>query len=171
MSGDRFWDRPWGGTGQLYTTCTSPIMHLISPPPSHPNIFFSPGYYSRPKGNWKQCLSKILGGQIRCIMGDVQVTYWPFFPLSLVTVPEVFAIVNSTQFNFLLVSNVALLQWYGHLLLMLPLLFGLGLQGMLISLGFWEGGCPKQGDAHITVTALKKSGASFLRLFKGKSAA
>ena len=58
---------------------------------------------------------------------------------------------------------------------MLPLLFGLGsvlgLQGMPISLGFWEGGCPKRGDAHITVTMLKKSGPSFLRVFKGKSAA
>ena len=48
---------------------------------------------------------------------------------------------------------------------------GLGLQGMPISLGFWEWGCPKRGDAHITVTAMKKSGASFLRLFKGKSCA
>ena len=43
-------------------------------------------------------------------MGDVQVAYWPFSFLSLVTVPEVFAIFNSAQFNFLLVSNVALLQ-------------------------------------------------------------
>ena len=50
------------------------------------------------------------GAQIRCIMGDVQVAYWPFSFLSLVTVPEVFAIFNSAQFNFLLVSNVALLQ-------------------------------------------------------------
>ena len=29
---------------------------------------------------------------------------------------------------------------------------GLGLQGMPISLGSWEWGCPKRGDAHITVT-------------------
>ena len=49
------------------------------------------------------------GAQIRCIMGDVQVAYWPFSFLSLVTVPEVFAIFNSAQFNFM-VSNVALLQ-------------------------------------------------------------
>ena len=30
---------------------------------------------------------------------------------------------------------------------------GLGLQGMPISLGFWEWGCPKLGNAPITVTA------------------
>ena len=29
---------------------------------------------------------------------------------------------------------------------------GLGLQGMNISLGFWEWGCPKRGNAHITMT-------------------
>ena len=34
--------------------------------------------------------------------------------------------------------------------------------GMSFSLGFGEWGCSKRGDAHITVTALKKSGASFL---------
>ena len=43
----------------------------------------------------------------------------------------------------------------GHSLLILPLRFGLelglGLQGMSISLGFREWGCPKSGDAHITV--------------------
>ena len=31
--------------------------------------------------------------------GDVLVSYWPMFFLSLVTVPEVFAKVNSTQFS------------------------------------------------------------------------
>ena len=38
----------------------------------------------------------------------------------------------------------------------LPLRFGLGLvlKGMPISLGFWEWGFPKRGDAHITVTPL-----------------
>ena len=29
---------------------------------------------------------------------------------------------------------------------------GLGLQGMPVSLGFWEWGCPKCGDVHITVS-------------------
>ena len=37
-------------------------------------VFHFPGYYSRPKRNWKHCLCKTLGEQIRCIMGDVQVT-------------------------------------------------------------------------------------------------
>ena len=35
-------------------------------------FFISPGFYSRPKRNWKQCLCKIWGvgggGQIRCVM-------------------------------------------------------------------------------------------------------
>ena len=33
-------------------------------------------YYSRPKGNGKQYLRKMFGGQIRCTMGDVQVVYF-----------------------------------------------------------------------------------------------
>ena len=33
------------------------------------------GYYSSPKSNWKQCLWKIFGAQIRCIMREVQVAY------------------------------------------------------------------------------------------------
>ena len=54
----------------LYDICTYPIMHLIPllPPPPPPRsdlhnlcFFISPGYYSRPKRNWKQCLCKILG--------------------------------------------------------------------------------------------------------------
>ena len=40
---------------------------------------------------------------------------------------------------------------------------GLGLQGMSISLGFWEWGCPKCKDAHITVTAKRKP---FVHSFK-----
>ena len=33
------------------------------------------------------------------VAGDAPVSYWPtFFPLSLVTAPDVFAKVNSTQF-------------------------------------------------------------------------
>ena len=39
------------------------------------------------------------------LTGDVPVSYWPVFPLSLVTVPKVFAKVNSAR--FLLVSKVA----------------------------------------------------------------
>ena len=33
------------------------------------------------------------------VTGDLPVSYWPIFPLSLTTVPEVFAKVNSTQFS------------------------------------------------------------------------
>ena len=71
-------------------------------------------------------MQKILGGTNkvhygRCTSGVIG----HFFFLCPVTVLEVFAIVNSAQFNFLLVSDVALLQWHGHLLI-LPLLFGLG---------------------------------------------
>ena len=53
----------------LYVTCTSTIMQLIPPPPHSPPLKFcitlsiSPGYYSRPKRNWKQCLCKILGSK------------------------------------------------------------------------------------------------------------
>ena len=43
----------------------------------------------------------------------------------------------------------------------LPWPFGLELQGMPISLEFWERGCPKRGDAHITVTAAKGEIFSF----------
>ena len=35
----------------------------------------------------------------------------------------------------------------------LGLRLGLGLQRMLISLGFWEWGWPKRGDAYINVTS------------------
>ena len=37
------------------------------------------------------------------VNGDALVSHWPIFPLSLVTVPEFFAELNSTQ--FLLLSN------------------------------------------------------------------
>ena len=35
---------------------------------------------------------------------------------------------------------------------------------MPISLGFWEWGCPKRGDAHITVTLVCQVGGSLFRL-------
>ena len=35
----------------------------------------------------------------------------------------------------------------------------LGLQGIPILLGFWEWGCPKRGDTHITVTLFHNSPA------------
>ena len=40
------------------------------------------------------------------VTGDAPVSYWPFFSMSLVTVPEFFAKVNSAQ--FLPVSKVAI---------------------------------------------------------------
>ena len=56
---------------------------------------------------------------------------------------------------------------------MLPLLFGLGsglgLQGMPGSLVFWEWGCPKRVDAHITVTALKNRVRLFFDYLKGRA--
>ena len=68
-----------------YATYTSPITQLIwpQPPPpppkkekfAEPLFFVSPRHYSRPKRNWKQCSCKIFGGQIRRIMGYVQVAY------------------------------------------------------------------------------------------------
>ena len=88
---------PCGAYGLAYghvITKISRIRHLhishkapFLPPPLPPApppkfwitfVFHSPGYYNRPKRNWKQCLCKIWagwrggGGQIRCIMGDVQ---------------------------------------------------------------------------------------------------
>ena len=56
--------------GFLYATCTSPIMHLICSPKfgtTGPLFFISPGYYSRPKRNWKQCLCKVWGAsEVHC---------------------------------------------------------------------------------------------------------
>ena len=69
----------------LFSTCISPIMHLICLPNfAQPLFVISPGYYSRPK----QCLCKVFfwggggGEHIRCIMGDVQVAYWKKYPQS-----------------------------------------------------------------------------------------
>ena len=60
------WEFLEHGNG-LYVTCTSPIMHLICPPYppdlAQPLFVIFPGYYSRPKINWKQCLCKISGGK------------------------------------------------------------------------------------------------------------
>ena len=57
-----------------FPTCTSPITHLIcSPKFCITFVFHFSWYNSRPKRNWKQCLCKILGGQKRGIMGDLQV--------------------------------------------------------------------------------------------------
>ena len=40
---------------------------------AHPLFLISPGYYSGPKRNLRQCLCKIFGRQTSCNMGDVQI--------------------------------------------------------------------------------------------------
>ena len=49
------------------------------------------------------------------VTGDSPVSYWSIFPLSLVTIPEVFAKVNSTQFPSLLLSGECCSQFFFHL--------------------------------------------------------
>ena len=46
----------------------------------------------------------------RIVIGNLPVSYWPVFTLSLVTVPEVFANVNSDQFPSRLLSVESLEQ-------------------------------------------------------------
>ena len=65
-------------TKKIYATCTSPIMHLICPPKIlHKHAFFSVslGTAVIPRRNEKQRVMQNRGGggQIRCIVGDVQV--------------------------------------------------------------------------------------------------
>ena len=47
----------------LFASYTSPIIHLVCSPKICITLFFfiSPGYYSRPKKNKRQCLCKIWG--------------------------------------------------------------------------------------------------------------
>jgi len=59
-----------------YATCTSPIMHLIC----HPIICISIVFHFSWDGcntqeKWKRKVMQNSGGQIRCIMGDVEVAY------------------------------------------------------------------------------------------------
>ena len=61
----------------IYATCTSPITHLICPPKFCISIIFNFSWdgcniKEKWKTPWK--VMQNLGGQIRCIMGDVQVT-------------------------------------------------------------------------------------------------
>ena len=42
------------------------------------------------------------------VNGEAQVSYWPIFSLTLATVPEAFAKVNSAQFSFLIKLHVKL---------------------------------------------------------------
>ena len=59
----------WYETVQVHTVyefaiCTSPIIYVVPPPKkkilSNLSSFISPGYYSRPKRNWRQCLCELL---------------------------------------------------------------------------------------------------------------
>ena len=59
-----------------YATCTFPIMRLICPPKVWISIVFNvslDGCDTQEK--WKTKVMQTFGGQIRCIMGDEQVTY------------------------------------------------------------------------------------------------
>ena len=61
----------------IYATCTSPIMHLICSPKFCISIIFNLSWdgcniQEKWKTTWK--VMQNFGGQIRCIMGDVQVT-------------------------------------------------------------------------------------------------
>ena len=76
-----------------------------------PPIFFFSRVLQPPKGKLKTMLMQNFWGANkvhfgRCASGVLAICFF----LSPLTVPEVFAIVNSAQFNFLLVSDVALLQ-------------------------------------------------------------
>ena len=65
-------------TKKIYATCTSPTMHLICPPSQildkHALFTVSLGTAVIPRRNEKQrVMQNRGGGQIRCIVGDVQV--------------------------------------------------------------------------------------------------
>ena len=62
-------------TKKIYATCTSPTMHLICPPKildKHALFTVSLGTAVIPRRNEKQRVMQNRG-QIRCIVGDVQV--------------------------------------------------------------------------------------------------
>ena len=75
-------------------------------------VCFSNEYKSREKLQWPKNHSsrkkrgKGTGAEMRraitsgIVLGDALVSYWPIFFLSLVTILEVFAKVNSAQFPF-----------------------------------------------------------------------
>ena len=56
------------------------------------------------------------------VNGEAPVSYWPIFSLTLATVPEAFAKVNSAQFSFLIKLHVKLELHHGSVLGTLPLL-------------------------------------------------
>ena len=63
-----------------YATCISPIMHLICPPKFCITFVFHFSWVLQPSlEKLKTTLMQNFGGQIRCIMGDVQVAYTSFW--------------------------------------------------------------------------------------------
>ena len=105
-------------------------MHLICPPPPppppqilhNPLFFISPGYYSRPKRNWKQGMRmQNFGGEIRCIMGDVQVAYI-FFVISPIFLSFFPILIPITLF----VSQTPYIRWLLPGNLFVPILFDAG---------------------------------------------
>ena len=56
------------------------------------------------KGNGVEMHAAMVSGIVTL---DVPVSYWSIFSLSLVTVPEVFAKVNSTQFPFFFLQRLS----------------------------------------------------------------
>ena len=61
---------------KTYVTCTSPIMHLICPPKFCIAIVFRFSWVLQPSlEKLKTMLVQNFGVQIRCIMGDVRVSY------------------------------------------------------------------------------------------------
>ena len=52
-------------------------------------------HFRNEKGTWAEMRPAIVSG---IVTGDALISYWPVFSLSPVTVPEVFANVNSVQF-------------------------------------------------------------------------
>ena len=102
-----FWDRYQGRASQLYATSTFPIMH---PPPTHTPKFcityvFHFSWLLQPSQEKLKIMLMqfffFLGGGgwgvgrgIRCIMGNVEVAYWHFIFLSLVTFPVPFLLLK-----------------------------------------------------------------------------
>ena len=80
-----FWDRYEELTRQVFATSAFPIMHLVSPPKIlHKYCFqFLLGRLQYPGEMKNKDYAEFGGGgggKIRCIMGNVEVAYWPFFP-------------------------------------------------------------------------------------------
>ena len=65
---------------QQYATFISPIMHLIGPPKFCISIVFNFSWDGcNTQEKWKTKVMQNFGGQIRCIMGDMQVAYSPSY--------------------------------------------------------------------------------------------